>query len=143
MHLHHLTSIFGIFVGIYLGGLIGSISHLTWLTEGSTFFIDVRIIMVYHKMEGKLIYILNGVLMCVSFFIFRIVYYHIAIFEYLVYFCLYRTEAFWTLQYPCPFKQKLAQFSIFMYVLMYGLQLLWFTKIAAGLLDAIGIKNIS
>lgn len=143
MHLHHATSIFGVFVGIYLEGMIGSLSHLTWLTEGSTFFVDLRHLMVYHKMEGTFVYIANGALMCLSFFVFRIVYYHIVIFEYLVHYCLYRTEAFWALQFPDPFKCKLAQFSIVMYVLMYGLQLLWFTKIASGLLEALGLKNIT
>jgi hypothetical protein len=143
MHLHHATSIFGIFVGIYLGGMIGSLSQLTWITEGSTPFVDFRYLMVYHKMEGQFIYIVNGALMCLSFFTFRIVFYHIVIFEYLVHYCLYRTEAFWALQYPDQFKSRLAIFSIIMYILMYGLQLMWFTKIASGLLEALGLKNIS
>jgi hypothetical protein len=139
MHFHHATSIFGIFVGIYLGGMIGSVSHLTWLTEGSTPYVDLRQLMVYHKMEGSLIYNCNGLVMCLSFFVFRIIFYHIVIFEYFVHYCLYRTEAFWALQQPDPFKAKLGQFAIFMYVLMYGLQLLWFTKMTAGLLEALGL----
>ena len=143
MHFHHLTSIFGVFVGIYLEGLIGSLSHLTWFTEGSTFFCDLRYLLFFHKMEGTPIYIANGILMCLSFFVFRICYYHIVIFHYLVHFGMYRSEAFWALQYSEGFKTKLAKISLFLYVLMYFLQLLWFTKIASGLLEAVGITSIS
>lgn len=103
MHFHHLTSIFGVFVGLYLGGLIGSISHLTWFTEGSTLFVDLRYLMFFHKMEGTAIYIANGVFMLVSFFIFRIWYYHTVIFHYLVHFALYRGDSFWALQFQSSF----------------------------------------
>jgi len=102
MQFHHLISLFGVAVALYLGGLIGSISQLTWLTEGSTLFVNIRHMMVYHKMEESNIYIANGVFMAVAFGVFRIAYYHFMIFGILVHYVLYRAGSFWPIFYTNP-----------------------------------------
>ena len=121
MNFHHLVSLFGISVALYVGGLIGSISHLTLITEGSTFFVNLRSLMVYHKYETSMLYTLNGFFMAVSFAIFRIWFYHFMIFSVLVHYVIYRGGSFWSIFYKEKLTQRIVTFAMIMYVFMYFL----------------------
>jgi hypothetical protein len=134
MHFHHLVSLIGIFISLHVGGLIGSISHLTWLTEGATLFVNLRHLLAYHNYQTGILYTLNGFFLAASFAIFRIWYYHFMIFSVLVHYVIYRGGSFWSIFYKDKLSQRLVTFSIVIYILMYFLQLFWFTKILAGLL---------
>lgn len=103
MHFHHVLSLYGVFVSIYIGGFIGSISQLTWITEGSTLFVNIRHMMVFHKLEETKLYLVNGVCIALSFAIFRIYYYHFMIFDIIVHYVLYRAGSFWKVFYTDPF----------------------------------------
>ena len=105
MFLHHFLSLYGIGVALYLGGMIGSISQLTWITEGSTLFVNLRYLMVYHKYDktNSKMYIFNGFLMTLTFGIFRIYFYHVMIFDILLTYVVYRTHSFWPIFYKGKF----------------------------------------
>ena len=142
---HHLVSLYGVAVALYLDGFIGSISQLTWITEGSTFFVNLRQVMVYHKFDKSYskLYFLNGIFMALTFGIFRIYFYHYMIFVVLVYHVLYRTASFWSIFYKGKMIQSVAKISMILYIFMYFLQLHWFCKILTGLLNSVGIYNLS
>jgi hypothetical protein len=99
MHMHHIISLYGIFVAIYVSGFLGSISHLTWITEGSTSFVNLRHLMVKHNLKDSILYLVNGLLIAVSFAVFRIWFYHYMIFDVMVHFVLYRAGSFWSIFY--------------------------------------------
>ena len=79
-YLHHVLVIVGNLGGTYVGGPLGMLSQLTWLTEGSTPFVNFRQILAWHKQEKETIYTINGLLMTFSFFIFRACFYSYMIF---------------------------------------------------------------
>ena len=86
---HHICAMFGAFVGTYLGGPIGSISQLTWFTEASTPFVNLRWILSKHDIGGA-VYAFNGLMMNLTFFSMRICFYHYMIFTKIAEFILYR-----------------------------------------------------
>lgn len=98
-YMHHACGAFGIFGGNYVGGLFGSISQLSFVTELSTPFVNGRVILTWHDLGSHPIYIFNGVMMAVSFYAFRIVYYYQMIFYYILMFAFFRKSTFWNL-YP-------------------------------------------
>lgn len=57
---------------MYTGGFVGSIGQLTAVTELSTPFVNGRAIFATHNMQGTFIYTLNGIMMMLSFFVFRL-----------------------------------------------------------------------
>lgn len=79
-YLHHVVAITGAIGGAVINGVFGSLSQLTWFTEGSTFFVNMRWLMATHKVTDSPLYVLNGLMMAVSFFCFRIVLYTYMIF---------------------------------------------------------------
>lgn len=79
-YLHHVVAITGAIGGAVINGVFGSLSQLTWFTEGSTFFVNMRWLMATHKVTDSPLYVLNGLMMAVSFFCFRIVLYIYMIF---------------------------------------------------------------
>jgi uncharacterized membrane protein YagU involved in acid resistance len=72
---HHICAITGNVGGIASGGFFGSISHLTWITEASTPFVNLRQLLAWHHLTDNRLYLMNGLLMTLSFFVFRIVFY--------------------------------------------------------------------
>ena len=122
--MHHLAGAGGIISGNYFGGMIGSISQLTWITEGSTPFVNLHQIMRYHNQEGP-IKTFNGFIMLFSFFVFRMVFYCYIVFGQLPYYNDY------FFKYPKE-QQPYLLASIILYILMFFLQVFWFYKIASG-----------
>lgn len=144
MLFHHAVALTCIAISLYLGGLIGSIAQLTWITEVSTLFVNARHLILMHGYEkSSKLYILNGLLMALSFAVCRIYFYHKMIFDILVHYVLYRGGSFWSIFYKGKFIQRLAKIAMFLFLFMYLLQLYWFCKILTGLLKAVGIENLS
>ena len=109
----------GLVQGNYLGGFFGSISQLTWITEGSTPFVNLRWLLVQHKLGDSTLYLLNGAMMAWSFFWFRIFFYNYIIFWKMQDYVMYRYESFW--QTIPEHKHFICYMSITMYLVMYGL----------------------
>lgn len=134
-----MVGIGGALIGTYIGGFLGSISQLTWVTELSTPFVNLRALMSIHKTTGNLVYVVNGLLMTVVFYVVRVFFYNYMIFWKIHDFCFYRHLHFWS-TYPEHFHFW-AKLAIVMYFLMYCLQLFWFSKILFGLLKALGFDK--
>ena len=77
---HHIVTGVGNIGGLYIGGFFGSMSQLTWISELSTFFVNFGQILAWHDKTEAGIYVVNGLLMLVSFFIFRVIFYTYMIF---------------------------------------------------------------
>ena len=139
---HHLLGIAGASCGLYVGGFIGSVSQLTWITEASTPLVNLRWILADHKMSDGFLYVFNGVAMTVVFFFCRVIFYYYIIFAKLIELAAYRYMSFWA-TYPEE-KHFWVSVSIALYCMMYVLNLFWFSKMlqglckASGLLEAIG-----
>ena len=86
-YLHHFMVFVGNAGGTYIGGPLGSISQLTWLSEGSTLNVNFRQILAWHHQEKESIYLINGLLMAFNFFIFRIIFYTYMFFGMILPFC--------------------------------------------------------
>ena len=142
MLFHHILVLFGINVGLYMDGFFGSISQITALTEGSTLFVNLRCLLLYHKQEGKPLYSINGLFMCISFFVFRIIYYNYVIFTLWDEVIIKRDQSFWDTMYPDPTKAFMCKLSMVVYFVFYLLQLFWFSKILAGLLRVLGFEDL-
>ena len=84
--MHHVTGAGGIIFGNYVGGILGSISQLTWITEGSTQYVNAHQLMRYHGVKSGIFYTFNGMMMVASFLIFRITYYIYIIFGHLIFY---------------------------------------------------------
>jgi len=138
-YFHHLSGVFGIILALWLGGFFGSMSQLTWITEASTFFVNMRAIMAYHKMQSHPLYIANGLLMTIAFFVFRICYYYFMVFSHIQIYTLYRSYSFWSL-YPED-MHKWCYLAMALYFSMYILNMFWFSKIVMGSLKALGIDK--
>uniref|UniRef100_A0A7S3CQB2 TLC domain-containing protein n=1 Tax=Strombidium rassoulzadegani TaxID=1082188 RepID=A0A7S3CQB2_9SPIT len=136
---HHIMGMVGALIGSYLGGFLGSISQLTWVTEFSTPSVNLRAIMAMHKATDNALYVLNGLMMTLSFFVFRVVYYRYMIFWKIHDMATYRSETFWA-TYPAE-KHALCLFCIVVYFIMFCLQLFWFSKIVMGLFKAFGLDK--
>ena len=142
MYIHHSIVLLGTGLSIYMTGFIGSVDQISFLTEGSTQFVNLRQILCLHKQEGKPFYVFNGIMMGISFYVFRIVFYHYVIWGYALEFTVYRAEGFWDVLYPEPFMSFIAKVSIVLYFMLFLLQLFWFSKIFAGILKAIGAEAL-
>lgn len=89
--LHHALTGLGNLGGLYIGGFFGSMSQLTWFTEGSTFFVNMRQILAWHEQTKTSLYLYNGLAMLVSFFFFRVIYYSYMVFCGIFYFNFFET----------------------------------------------------
>ena len=73
-------------------------------------------------MEKNHLYLLNGLLMAISFGVFRIYYYHSIIFTYFPNYMIYHDYAFMPSIYKNDqLKIGLIYFSVVVYLMMYGL----------------------
>ena len=128
-------------MGVYLGGFIGAVSHMTWIVEISTIFVNVRYILLYMKLDQGVLYKLNGVLIAVSFFVFRVCFFHWVIFELFMKHFFFNGNMFWNDQQLSKTQEKVAVFAVSLYVLFYYLQLYWFCRIVGGLLKVLGLAK--
>ena len=90
MYLHHFLGIYACWSGITLEGFFGSLTQLSFFTEGSTLFVNARAIMATHKLTSTVPYFINGVLMVIAFFFMRVIFYHYMIFWKMQDLCMYR-----------------------------------------------------
>ena len=74
-YFHHITGMIGCLMGIYFGGYIGSVVHLTTITELSTFNVNNRVLLSLLDQNNTFIYMFNGIVMTITFFLMRVVYY--------------------------------------------------------------------
>jgi hypothetical protein len=79
--MHHIMGISGVLLGNYVGGFLGSLGQISWITEASTPFVNLRAIMSYHKLQKHPFYMVIALGMTLSFFVFRICYYYYMIFN--------------------------------------------------------------
>jgi hypothetical protein len=93
-------------------------------------------------MEGQAIYIFNGILMGISFFIFRVLFYHVVIWTYVYDNVILRSTTLWPIMYPTPMMDFFGKVAIILYLNLFLLQLFWFSKIFAGILKAIGLEEL-
>jgi hypothetical protein len=143
-YLHHVLVMVGNTGGIFVGGTLGNLSQITWLTEGSTPFVNFRQTLAWHKQESTLIYKINGLTMTAAFFVFRVIFYSYMIFGTILPFCMDPKTV-----YETPIVKGVSFFLIALYVCMYFLNLGWFYKMVVGCLKALGVikktpkKNVS
>ena len=134
---HHLIGLAGQLMSLQAGGTFGTICQISFFTEASTPFVNGRQILVWHHLEDTSIYIANGLMMTVSFFWVRVVFYGYMILGKCRHWAFIEPN-FWETYYPDTSSRVLAQVCITLYSLMYLLQLFWFYKIFTGLLKAVG-----
>ena len=138
-YLHHLLGIIGCLLSIYLGGFMGSIGQLSGFTEFSSPFVSLRAILAMHKMQSGILYFLNGLMMVFSFFLCRMCFQYYLIFKEIEYFLFYRHLEFWALY---PEEQHLwIKIAVAFYLVLYILNIYWFSKILLGLYKALGIDK--
>ena len=134
-YLHHVLAIFGAVAGNSIGRFIGTLSNITLITEITTPFVSNRWILHFHNKVDSTAYFINGLCMTIGFGLFRIVF-----LSYIVIFLA-----------PSAFKQndfsKDPQFvqdfmvvSYILYIVLLGLNCLWYKKMVAGCLKHLTVK---
>lgn len=139
IYAHHVFVIFGNLLALWLGGFFGSCSQISFIVEASTPFVSLRAIIAYHKREDCLLYKVNGILMTIMFFIFRVCFYYYMVFWKSQDFLMYRFVSFWQ-TYP-QYKWFWCKVCMALYCMMYFLNLFWFSKMLWGLMKGLGIDQ--
>ena len=129
MILHHLFSIYGAIVGILCGRFLGVLMSTTILTEFSTPFVNLRWLLYFHKKTHLKVYMINGWLMTITFFIFRI-----CLCFYLIFWICYPGWMNLDWSEDSGFFKFLVTFSTMCYPLLYLLNIYWFTLMIKGAL---------
>ena len=114
---------------------MSSICQVTAITEFATIFVDLRVILAYHKLQSSTLYAINGLVMTVQFFLFRVVYYLWMVFGVITDFFIYRGNETWRLYDETT--QKWIVVSISMYCLMIILNLYWFNRMLKGFIKGV------
>jgi hypothetical protein len=83
-YMHHVLGLVGSYSSIYLGSFIGNTGHCTLLTEFSTLFINFRVFLSYHDWKDNPLYMLNGLMILLSFLVFRMIFQGYVIFGKLI-----------------------------------------------------------
>merc|ERR550532_2093068 len=112
---------------LYRGGSGDCLLSTSFLIEASTPFVSLRVILVHLKMKDSLVYVVNGLLMLVSFFFCRVM-----LFPYLYYWyaCLIDVSLLSTLLSISPWVH-LAVLGL------WSPQLIWFHRMLKGSLKLI------
>jgi len=126
-------------LGTYLGGFFGSISQLTWFTEGATFLVSIGKILAAHDLVDTPIYNYCGGALIFVFFACRVFLYNYMIFWKMQDMCLYRFESFWVL-YPQN-QHMLCYLYILTYFVMYCMQLHHFSTMIWQSFRVLGIDK--
>jgi len=116
---------------LYRGGSGDCLLGTSFLIEASTPFVSLRVILVHLKMKDSLVYVVNGLLMLVSFFFCRVM-----LFPYLYYWyaCLIDVSLLSTLLSISPWVH-LAVLGL------WSPQLIWFHRMLKGSLKLIKEAN--
>ena len=73
-YVHHGLGIFGVVTSMIVGRMCLSLSSATSITEVSTVFVSLRAILSFQGQSSSGLYLVNGMLMTLTFFVFRVVY---------------------------------------------------------------------
>ena len=119
-YMHHIMAITGDIGGIVISGFFGSMAQLVWISEASTFFVNLRWLLSTHKLTDGKLYILNGFMMTVAFFFFRIVVYTYMVFFNIVPFVQDKDGLNWA-EYPTLKEQYFIYFLIVAFIAMASL----------------------
>ena len=115
-YMHHIAGIMGNSFSILLDDGFGSLAQLTFITEFSTFFVNARFLLAKHKLSSTTIYLVNGIMMTLAFFVVRVVYY-----TYIIFF-VYRNMGLYDPErmknYPAN-RVMMRHTCIFLYIVMY------------------------
>lgn len=71
-YLHHGLGVVGTATALIVGRMILTLSNATCITELSTPFVSARALLSMHKKSSSTVYMVNGLLMTFSFFLFRV-----------------------------------------------------------------------
>ena len=139
--IHHILGFLGAYLGIYIGGHAGSISHVTAVTELSAPFLNARVFIQTHGYGEKPIYLVNGFMIMFSFFILRIVFMSWLVWGEFFAKAWLQRDTYW----PAieEHKRATAVVGILLYPCLYVLNIYWFKKIVMGLLKAAGLVKSS
>lgn len=134
---HHFAGITCFTQACWLNDYIGSMGHLLIITETSTSFVNMRVLMSLLGMQDSILYIANGFTMTFMFFLVRVVNLSFILFVKIGYVPVVGmvTGDFWN-NYP---KDKLTygKLAIINIFLASFLNFFWFYKMFKGLLKAI------
>ena len=114
-------------------------AQLTWITEFSTPFVNFHQVLTYHDAKDHFLYPLNGILMTIAFFVFRVIWYYYVIFVKLIDFAMYRHTSFWATYEP--HQVIWVKISNGLYLFMYLLNLYWFSRMLLGFCKGLGIDQ--
>ena len=103
---------------LYMGGAFASICQISFITEASTPFVNGRQLLAWHKLTDGNFYLINGVMMTLSFFWVRVVYYSYTIF-FRVRHWVFVEPNFMDTYYSEPLSRGFAWLSITLYIMMY------------------------
>lgn len=125
-YFHHVIGVLGSVSGFIVGRMIMSLSNSTCVTELSTPFVSLRAILSMHKKTDGTLYVINGLLMTLSFFVFR---------------CVFQTWLVTCRLFPAVIYRGgesmsevddvtlvICYFSLAMYFSLVGLNFFWFNK---------------
>ena len=136
MILHHGISLIACLLSIYTGGFVGSVCQLSFLTEFSTPFVNMRQMIP----KSSPLYLLNGIMMVLAFTVFRAFWYTYIIFHQMKIYILYRGYHFWDL-YPVSVHWAVKSLILLSFIMLF-LNCHWYAKMVAGLLNALGVNKI-
>ena len=130
---HHLIGVFGIVSALNIGRVIGVMGMSLFLTEFSTIFLNIRAIMKYVGLDTKKpkLFMANGIVLLISFFLCRVVFMAILIGLYIV--PVIRNYDFVEAEKELGYiKLKWAQSLPILFAILYILNLYWFGKLIHG-----------
>ena len=73
-YFHHGLGIFGVLTSLVVGRMCLSLSSASSITEVSSIFVSLRAILSFQGQSSGSLYLINGLLMTLTFFVFRVVY---------------------------------------------------------------------
>lgn len=133
-YIHHVLGIGGSSAGLLCGRMILTLSCATLFTELSTPFVSMRALLSIHKKTDTKLYLVNGLLMTISFFFCRVLFQPWITIKYLWPAVINRPQntdqMYAVTRYYC-------YFSIFLYIGLCVLNFFWFYKMASGLVKFI------
>jgi hypothetical protein len=131
-YFHHAVGIGGTVVSLIVGRMILTLSNATCITEMSTPFVSLRALLYMHHKTDTTLYLINGLMMTVIFFIFRVCFQ-----TYLVFFRLAPSVISRGAEMMIEtddFTKFAMYISLCMYLSLVGLNFFWFNKMLMGLL---------
>lgn len=131
-YIHHVIGIIGTLSAMIVGRMILTLSNATCMTELSTPFVSLRALLSMHKKTSGTLYLANGLMMTLSFFVCRCVFQTWLVLCRLVPAVVYRTGE--SMVEVDEGTMLICYFALCMYMALVGLNFFWFNKMLQGLL---------